>query len=277
MACSGEAVPAPSQVLPLSYSAGLSSPLKRLWIRTIEAVTGVRTLRDLYSQTGPLLARGESCWSAALSLLEINLEVDGWPVAEIPRQGPLLCLANHPFGIVDGIAACHILSQVRSDFRLIAISLLRQIPEVEPWLLPIDFGEKAEAKIVNLQSRADAVRQLKEGGAIVMFPAGEVASSPRLFGEAVESEWHPFAGRLAQVAGVTVLPLRFHGQNSWVFNLAARIGPATRLAVFIHETRLLIGRRLSVTIGRPFRPCELQSVANRRQLVTALRARVLAV
>jgi putative hemolysin len=260
----------------LSYSDGERSPVKRLWIQGIEAITGIRALRRRYARGAAMVAEGTDVWSAALSVLAIELELDGLPLNQIP-DGPLLCLANHPFGVVDGIAACHILNQVRSDFRLMAISLLEQVPEIRPWLLPIDFSGTAEAKDVNLLARAEAVRRLKEGGAIVMFPAGEVASSPHLFGQAVESEWHPFAGRLARTAGVTVLPIYFHGQNSWLFNLAARIGPATRLAMFVHETQRKIGTTIRATVGCPFQVRELQLHAHRRELVASLRARVLAV
>ncbi|HWB07625.1 MAG TPA: lysophospholipid acyltransferase family protein [Pirellulales bacterium] len=261
----------------LSYSDGERSPVKRLWIRGIEAITGIRALRRRYARGAAMVAEGADVWAAALSVLEIHLELDGLPLDQIPCDGPLLCLANHPFGVVDGIAACHILKRVRSDFRLMAISLLEQIPEIRPWLLPIDFSGTAEARDANLRARAEAVCRLKEGGAIIMFPAGEVASSPRLFGEAVESEWHPFAGRLARTAGVTVLPIYFHGQNSWMFNLAARIGPATRLAMFVRETRRKIGTTIHATIGCPIPSSILHSYPNRRELLVALRARVLAV
>src|SRR5215469_16612546 len=261
----------------LSYSDGERSPAKRLWIQGIESLTGIRALRRRYTKGASLVAQGTDVWTAALSALEIRLELDGLPPDEIPRDGPLLCLANHPFGVIDGIAACYILSKARTDFRLMAIGLLGQMPEVRPWLLPIDFTGTAEGRDGNLQSRAEAVRRLKDGGAVVMFPAGEVASSPHLFGQAVESEWHPFAGRLAQTAGVTVLPIYFHGQNSWLFNLAARIGPATRLAMFIHETRRLAGETIRATVGNPIPADSLKSCWDRRELVVALRARVLAV
>jgi putative hemolysin len=261
----------------LSYSDGERSPAKRLWIQGIEALTGIRSLRRRYARGASLVAQGTDVWTAALSALEVGLELDGLPVEQIPRDGPLLCLANHPFGLLDGITACSILSKARTDFRLMAISLLDQIPEIQPWLLPIDFTGTAEAKEANIRSRAAAVRLLKDGGAVVMFPAGEVASSPHLFGQAVESEWHPFAGRLAQTAGITVLPIYFHGQNSWLFNLAARIGPATRLAMFVRETGRQAGGTIRATIGCPIPACALESYGDRRELVVALRARVLAV
>jgi putative hemolysin len=150
------------------------------------------------------------------------------------------------------------------------------MPEIRPWLLPIDFSGTAEGREANLRSRADAVRRLKEGGALVMFPAGEVASSPHLFGRSVESEWHPFTGRLAQTNGLAVLPIYFHGQNSWLFNLAARIGPASRLAMFVHETRRQAGGTIRATVGCPIATGALESYGDRRELVVALRARVLA-
>jgi putative hemolysin len=241
----------------------------------LEFLAGAGPLRRRYRRLPAELARGVDLWAAVTKLLELQLDVAGLPVARIPASGPLLVVVNHPFGVVDGVAVCRILSERRRDFKVMAISLLSGIPEMAPWVLPIDFTGAPESRAINLRSRAAALEELADGRALVMFPAGEVATAPTLRGAAVEAPWHPFASRLVAAARADVLPVHVAGQNSWRFHLASRIGVSCRLAMLMHETNRLLGGRIRVTIGEPIRYGELERWGDRRELADRLRSRTL--
>lgn len=143
-------------------------------------------------------------------------------VARIPREGGLLILANHPFGIIDGLLLGDLVQRLRGDVRIITHSLLCQPPEAGDVLLPVDFGLRPEARQMSIETRRRAQGWLSAGHAVVIFPAGAVATSvqPRS-GPAVDAEWNPFITRLAALPGMATVPVFLHGQNSRLFQIAS--------------------------------------------------------
>ena len=254
----------------ISYTEAVNSAPAKALVRMVESFTGVRQLERLLEQRYHYFNQGYDVWSTALELLNFHVEQQGIPLDQIPRTGPLIFVSNHPFGLPDGIVSCHLAHQVRNDFRLMAINLISQIPELESWVLPVDFADTLEARDTNLRSRAEALRILKQGGALVIFPAGQVATAPRILGQAVESQWSSFLGRLILATGANVVPLRFHGQNTWMFHLASQISETVRLAMLVRETCKLIGKTISVTVGETISNNQLSNFHDRRKLVNFL-------
>lgn len=260
----------------LSYADAVSSPLGRSLVRGLEAATGARRIARLYERLPAKQAEGLELWTAVCELLELEVVVGGRPPEQIPATGPLVVVANHPFGVADGAVACRVVGQIRQDFRLLAIDLLRQLPETAPWVLPIDFQGQRASVLTNLQTRAASIAALREGRSLILFPAGEVATATHPFGKAREGPWHPFLGRLLQATSAEVLPLFFPGQNSWAFHLASKFGTAARMALFMHETRRRIGSRIEVIVGDVIRRPELDALVDRTAVVQYVRERTLA-
>jgi putative hemolysin len=256
----------------LSYAPAAESRLHRGLIHVVEATTGAGRIQRLYRRLSAEMGDDVDVWSAVLRLLKIQVETSGLPIEDIPAEGPLLVVANHPFGVLDGAVACHLLAQRRRDFRLLALNILSAFPEMAPWVLPIDFSETPEAMQTNLASRATALSTLQAGGAVVVFPAGEVATAPKVFGAAVESPWRLFIGRLVKASDACVLPMHFSGKNTWLFHAASRLGPSARLAMFLRETNRRAGSRVQVTVGTPIANQTLRAIDDRRQIVDFLRA-----
>lgn len=243
-----------SEPLPeFTYSHPGQSRFRRGVIRAIERMGGQSELRDLYLDWAAHPDPRETVFEAALRLLRVEVRLDGPGRLEaVPAEGGVVLVANHPYGIVDGLTLGWLGTRLRERVRIVTNSLLCRVPALNPYLLPIDFSGTAEARRVSGESRRLAIRGLEAGGAVAIFPGGGVATANRpLAGRAVDSDWHPFLGRLASHPGVTVLPVHFSGQNSRLFQLASHLSYPARLALIFHETRRLMGRPLRVTLGEP--------------------------
>jgi putative hemolysin len=243
-----------------TYSHSGQSRFRRGLIRSVERLSGRDALQSLYldwARTGR--RQGETVFDAALRLLDVTLAFQGTDLGRVPRDGGLLIVANHPFGILDGLAMGQIAMRLRGNGHILTNSLLCQVPEIAPHLLPVDFSGTPEARRLTSATRRRAVDLLAEGKVVVMFPAGGIATanSP-VIGQACDAEWHPFTGRLATIPGVTTLPVHFQGQNSRLFQIASHLSYPLRVSLIFHETRRRMGRALPVVLGEPIPATELE-------------------
>ena len=255
--------------------ADLADPLlKRLAIGALEVATGRNHLRRLYFEQQAEAQAGESFFDLAIKALAIDLRYDPQRLAALPKEGPLVVIANHPFGVLDGIIMCALMRKARPDFLAIANAVLLRAPEFRNHILPIDFGPSKEAARANAASRSKAVEHLRDGGCMVIFPAGAISTSPDPLGRlpAVDPPWTPFLARLVQSARAPVAPIFFHGQNSRLFHLVSHINMTARLGLFFHELRGKIGARCDVSIGETMGFEQLAHMTERQALVAHLRA-----
>ncbi|WP_072377546.1 1-acyl-sn-glycerol-3-phosphate acyltransferase [Hyphomicrobium sp. NDB2Meth4] len=261
----------------LSYANPDDPPLKRGLIRTLERVAGRDYFAPIYQRwrTETLSQTGSQVIRPMLDMLGIDLRIIArqWPI-EVDPTHPLVIVANHPFGIVDGLAALALAEDLRRPFKVLINRELLKVPELEPYSLPIDFRETEEAIARNLATRREAIRLLGEGTTIVVFPAGGVATAARPFGRAEELPWKLFTARLVQGARAAVLPVYFEGQCSPLFHLASRISMTLRLSLLIREFRRAVGTRLTAHVGDVVPFDELEHRSDRRALIAELYQRV---
>ncbi len=214
---------------------------------------------------------GPQLWRAALDKLQITVDYDATALDDVPRRGPIVFVANHPFGIVDGLILCFLISRVREDFFLLVNAAVLPQPLIEQHFLPIDFKPTKAATKTNLSTKHLTTQRLLQGHALGIFPAGMVATAPTPWGTAHEMPWHTFVSRRIHEARCTVVPLYFHGQNSRRFQLASRLHPNIRLGLLMHEVVNKIGSRLRVEIGTPIPYSALQGCRQARDLIDHLR------
>lgn len=260
----------------LTYSTAMESRWRKLLIRGIELGTGGRKINRLYSERLESLTRSADVWSAAIALLKIRVKISNRSIQELRGDRPLVVVANHPFGVVDGIVLCQLVSQMRPDFRVLINAVFEQVEAIRPFLLPIDFQEGAAAMATNLDSRKEALATLRRGGAIAIFPSGGVSTREGLFGRAIDSEWKRFTAKLIRSTKADVLPVYFHGENSWLFQLVSQFSQTLRLSLLIHEMRRRIGTEINLTLGEPIRYEQLDAMTCRQQLVNYLRTQTYA-
>lgn len=262
-----------------SYAHPSDPPLRRAAIRALESAGGRRRLWNLYQrEVATVWREGESIFDLGIKALKITLAYDAAALAAVPREGPILFIANHPYGVLDGVAFAALAQRARPDVKILAHSLLCIAEPARPNLLPVDFGNSQEAVRTTTQSRIDAQRILRAGGAVGIFPAGAIATAPTPLKRryrAYDPPWHRFTAKLIQNSKATVVPMCFSGQNSRLFHLASHVSHAWRLAMIFRETRKMMGSTIKVGIGAPIAYDELAHLSDRNALVAELRRRTL--
>jgi putative hemolysin len=255
-----------------SYAGEGDTFWRRCFIRSIEFFTGQPYLRRRYLEWVNKGVTNETIFAAGLRLLGIELDINGQALSGVPRKGPLLVVANHPYGVADGLALGDLLTRLRPDTKIMTHSLLCQPPEAARYLLPVDFGGTAAARDRSARTRREAVEWLQAGHCVALFPAGGVATRQNpLKGPALDLPWHSFAGRLAAVPGAQVLPLYFHGQNSMLFHVASHAYYPARIALMFRETMRRRGKALRVTVGQVLGREDLPVGEGRRAVADHLR------
>lgn len=244
----------------ISYASSARSKGGRTVIRLLENVTGriglIRRARGYETD----VERGGDFWQVMLDRYGLSLNIVGGSLSNIPANGPLILIANHPYGILDGLMMGHILSRARGDFRILANSVFRRSEDLNRVILPISFDETKAAAKLNLETRSEALRYLNAGGAIGIFPGGTVSTAARPFGRPMDPGWRNFTAKMVAKSGATVVPVFFTGHNSRLFQLASHLHMTLRLALLIKEFRSRIDEPVEVVIGEPINATRLDAL-----------------
>lgn len=235
----------------ISYAYSARSRAGRAVIRSIENLTGRPKLIRMALGYEREVSAGRNFWEVMTERYRVTVDVGPDGLNRIPETGPLVIVANHPFGILDGMAMGRILSARRPHFRIIAHKIFHKARELEEIILPISFDETKAAQAVNLETRRRALEYLAGGGAIGIFPGGTVSTSKRPFGWPMDPVWRNFTARLVSRSGAAVVPVFFHGANSRVFQIASHLHPTLRVALLIKEFGARVGGAIQASIGAP--------------------------
>ncbi|ABM29934.1 lysophospholipid acyltransferase family protein [Nitratidesulfovibrio vulgaris] len=209
----------------------------------------------------------------ALEALGVSLQMEGAGREGIPASGPLVVVANHPFGALEGLLLAHALLPVRPDLRFLANYMLSAVPEMRGLCISVDpFGGKDAARR-NVAALREAMRHVEAGGALAVFPSGTVSHLQPSRRAITDPAWHPNVGRLVHRTGADALPVHFHGRNSLFFNLAGLLHPAARTALLPKE---LLKKRDSVvtcTVGRVIPSATMRDLPGDEERTRHLRMR----
>jgi len=216
----------------------------------LEKVLGLSRLDLFYSRVSDA-DPAEPFIERTLRLLGVTVQVSQGDIARVPVTGPVVVVANHPFGMVEGLVLAAVLERVRPDVRTMANHLLAAMPELRERMIMVDPFDRTDSARRNLAGLRSALEWLQRGGMLVMFPAGEVSHIDFSRRGITDPEWSDSAVRLAARAGAPILPVRFTGNNSALFHMLGLVHPTLRTAMLPHELWNKRGRTVSMRIGQP--------------------------
>ncbi len=239
--------PASESILRLPRPAGLG------WVAALaEQVTGLTRLEQIYRTRPPALTSAQFV-KFALSNVGLSYRIQTGRLEGIPAQGPLIIVANHPYGAADGLVLADLVTQRRADTLLFANTLLRRVPELAPLIAPVDVF-RAGASLGGLRA---ALRHLQGGGALVVFPAGEVSRLELRRRVVADRPWADSVAMLARRSGAAVLPVHIDGRANWRSLLAGLLHPRFRTACLARDLLRARGQELAVRLGEPVPAAEL--------------------
>lgn len=263
----------------LSYASTFEDPWKARMISVMELFTGklkiLRMIRQFEKRGAP---SGQAFWRAALDTMGIDLTTPQSQLDLIPKEGPVIVVANHPHGMVDGMIFADLIGRARPDYRILTRSLLTSIDEVAgSYMIPVPFPHDPDAQRKGVEMRAKAMQHLKDGGVVALFPSGVVAASETWWGPAIEAEWNVFTAKMIRRSGAQVVPIKFPGQNSRAYQIANQVSPMLRQGLLLHEVAHSCNKPQAPIVGAPIPQSEIAAYADDpRGFMEWLRARTLA-
>ncbi len=235
----------------ISYAYSAETKSGRMVIRLMENTTGRMRLIKRADGYEKDVANGRDFWPVMVDRYGLSLDVVGGSLSHIPKTGPLILIANHPYGILDGMMMGHILSQTRGDFRILANRVFRKAEDLNRIVLPISFDATKEAMKLNLETRKTALNYLGEGGAIGIFPGGTVSTGAKPFSYPMDPGWRGFTARMVAKSNATVVPVFFDGHTSRLFQIASHLHSTLRMGLLIKEFKKRVDTPVKVVVGEP--------------------------
>ena len=244
----------------ISYAHAARSKAGRALIRTLENATGRLGMIRRADGYQAEVQNGADFWDVMVARYGLSLDITAGALANIPKTGPLVMVANHPYGILDGLMMGHILSMVRDgDFRVLAHQVFQKADDLNQVILPISFDETRQALAQNLETRHAALSYLGGGGAIGVFPGGTVSTSARPFSKPLDPGWRSFTAKMIAKSGATVVPVYFEGANSRLFQVASHLHANLRVGLLIKEFKRRTDEPVKVAIGMPLKAAEIDA------------------
>ncbi len=238
----------------LTYANSFDDRWTSFAIRAIEWMTGkLKILRMVNKfERDNEKYRGQKFWRGALNVMGIDLQTPLEQLQNIPSEGPVVVVANHPHGMVDGMIFADLIGRVRQDYRILTRSVLTGLDEAaSSFMIPVPFPHDPDAQRKMVEMRGKAMAHLKEGGVVALFPSGVVMSSDTWFGPAIEQEWNVFTAQMIRRSGARVVPIFYPGQNSRAYQIANKLSPILRQGLLLHEIVRSCDKPQAPIVGAP--------------------------
>ena len=259
----------------LTYVDDGDSLLRRWITQSVEVLLGRRRLERHYFALKDRNLPPLTFFREAQNISGVNLKGNHQALRDLENKGPLLFVANHPFGILDGLILCNLVSELTGDFRVVINSLLCQDRDLAPFFLPIDFAGTREAERRNIRTKQLAGDALNNGIPLILFPSGTVSTATSFgLGPVTDTPWTTFAAKLVLRYRPTVVPVFFHGQNSRAFHIASYIAEPLRMAMLMHEALRRFNTTIHVDVGEALEPTAYEHLQDRQTLTRFLYERV---
>jgi putative hemolysin len=264
-------------ILKLSFRWESTNPPKLLPTVSgaLERVLLFDQLNDLYGRALHL-EDSRAFHEKLLEELGVHYEVSPSDLARIPKDGPVVVTANHPFGAVEGIILAAVLRSVRPDVKVMANFLLGGIPELRDLFILVDPFARQTSTYANVRGLREALTWLKQGGMLAAFPAGEVSHIDLPSRTVTDPKWNDSIARIIRSTGARALPVYFSGANGLAFQVLGLVHPRLRTALLPHEFLNKRDKTIGLRIGSPIAFDRLAAFKPGRELIQYLRHRTYA-
>lgn len=197
-----------------------------------------------------------------LRAMNIDLQVNSADFERIPKKGPVVVVANHPYGLLDGAVLAVVLARARPDVKVMTNFLLEGVPELEQCCIFVDPLHTQQSKERNRRALKQSMEWLHQGGMLAIFPAGEVSHWQMPQGPVADPRWNETAARLIRRTGAAALPVFFCGQNSLRFQFVGALHSRLRLAFLLQEFLQQQGKQVALRIGSTIPGDAIEDISN---------------
>jgi len=232
-------------------------------------------INELYSNN--YTKKGLAFIDSVINEAGINYDISPGDLAKIPKYGPFLIIANHPFGGIEGLILLHKLLAVRPDLKIMGNFLFQRIEPIKDCIFAVNPFETHKEAYSSLQGLKRAFLHVYTGQALAIFPAGEVSTYYQHSRNIVDKKWSRSIIRFIKNAGVPVIPVFFHGNNSWLFHFMGRIHPLLRTVKIPSELLNKHKETICVSIGNPITVKEQEAFIDLSKFGRYLRAKTYAI
>lgn len=187
-----------------------------------------------------------------LTDFDIKLDIDGLDILDNLPQGAFFTVSNHPFGALDGISLIDIIASRRPDYKVMVNLVLGRIKAMEPNFIAVDAmaSDDPAKQAVSVKGIRQVIARIKDGHPIGFFPAGAV-SKVNWRGRLVDRKWQDSVIRLVDKLRVPVIPIYFHGTNSWFFNFLGVVCWQLRTLRLPSEVWRKTHSTIHISVGEP--------------------------
>ena len=246
----------------VSYAHSAQSRLGRAIIRCLENATGRSALLSRSPNLRTNMHSIQNLWHLIMEGYGVTIDIMQGELGDIPVDQPFIVVANHPYGILDGLVMGSVLAQSGANFKIIANDIFNKAREISDKILPISFKNTREAISLNLRTRKNALTHLSHGGAIGIFPGGTVSTSSKLFSQPADPSWRSFTAKMIFKSNALVVPIFFDGNTSRIFQIASHLHPNIRAGLLLREFKLRLDKPVRIVIGKPIPRCRMDLFKN---------------
>ncbi|WP_158971337.1 lysophospholipid acyltransferase family protein [Paraglaciecola sp. L3A3] len=220
----------------------------KLLLKLLDRILAINKLDDLYTENN---LHGLDKTTFAQQLLNgLNIQLEGIEDLQhkIPRTGPVVVASNHPFGGIEGVLLAWAIEQVRPDIKVMANKGLRIFPEIQDYFIFTNPLAANDPK--NAPSIRHCLKHVKQGGALLIFPAGSVSHLQKDTNRIADESWNRLVASISNRTQATYLPVFVSGSNSPLFHQLGQIYFRLRMLMLPRELVNKRGATITVTTGQ---------------------------
>lgn len=249
-------------------------PKENILIGLLSKVARIDKVNELYAHMCE--SPGIASIEALFTHLDVDIQIDDKQLEHIPPTGPFIVVSNHPFGALDGLAMILAIAKVRPDFKVMANFLLQRVEPIKDYFIAVNPFESRREAYSNVGGLKAVRQHIENGGALGIFPAGEVSTYQGDINTIADKKWATSAIKIIRNAQVPVIPLFFDGSNSRMFHLLGMIHPNLRTLALPAEMLRKKGDTIRMRIGKAIQPKDTEMFTSLDKYGRYLRAKTYA-